>query len=143
MQGENFDSLLASDELRRGGLMNDQIAVVTGGAQGIGLAVAHLLAEQGARVASWDIDPGNGVAMSGLGEGTLAIECDITDLASVEAAYARTCDLLGTPSIRAAVVPNCRKRHRQTKDLPISPAICPSKGCNVQQPRCPRHFPPA
>ena len=79
--------------------MKDQIAVVTGGAQGIGLAVAHLLAEQGARVASWDIDPGNAAAMSGLGEGTLAIECDITDLASVEAAYARTCDLLGTPSI--------------------------------------------
>ena len=79
--------------------MKDQIAVVTGGAQGIGLAVARLLAEQGARVASWDIDPGNAAAMSGLGEGTLAIECDITDLASVEAAYARTCDLLGTPSI--------------------------------------------
>ena len=79
--------------------MKDQIAVVTGGAQGIGLAVAHLLAEQGARVASWDIDPGNAAVMSGLGEGTLAIECDITDLASVEAAYARTCDLLGTPSI--------------------------------------------
>ena len=39
--------------------MKDQIAVVTGGAQGIGLAVARLLAEQGARVASWDIDPGN------------------------------------------------------------------------------------
>ena len=37
--------------------------------------------------------------MSGLGEGTLAIECDITELASVEAAYDRTCDLLGTPSI--------------------------------------------
>ena len=29
--------------------MKDQIAVVTGGAQGIGLAVARLLAEQGAR----------------------------------------------------------------------------------------------
>ena len=79
--------------------MKDQIAVVTGDAQGIGLAVARLLAEQGARAANWDIDPGNAAAMSGLGEGTLAIECDITDLDSVEAAYARTCDLLGTPSI--------------------------------------------
>ena len=63
--------------------MKGQIAVVTGGAQGIGLAVVRLLAEQGARVASWDIYPGNGAAMSGLGEGTLAIECDITDLVSV------------------------------------------------------------
>ena len=45
--------------------MKDQIAVVTGGAQGIGLAVARLLAEQGARVASWDIDPSNAAAMLG------------------------------------------------------------------------------
>ena len=32
--------------------MKDQIAVVTGGAQGIGLSVARRLAEQGAKVAS-------------------------------------------------------------------------------------------
>ena len=37
--------------------------------------------------------------MSGLDEVTLAIECDITDSAAVEAAYARTCDSFGTPSI--------------------------------------------
>ena len=64
---------------------------------GFGLEVARLLSEQGARVASWDIDSGNAAAMSGLSEGALAIECDITDLASVEAAYARTGDLLRTP----------------------------------------------
>ena len=49
--------------------MNDQVAVVTGGAQGIGLAVARLLAEQGASVASWDIDLGNAAAMSALWRG--------------------------------------------------------------------------
>ena len=78
--------------------MKDQIVILTGGAQGIGLVVARLLAEQGARVASWDVDPGNMAAMSGLGEVTLSIECDITYLASVEAAYARNFDLFGTPS---------------------------------------------
>ncbi len=76
-----------------------QSAVVTGGAQGIGFAVAQLLAERGARVASWDIDAGNADAMAGLAGGALAIECDITDLASVQTAYAHTSEAFGTPSI--------------------------------------------
>lgn len=76
-----------------------QVAVVTGGAQGIGLAVARLLARRGARVAGWDIDPGNGDAMTGLGSGALAVPCDITDFDAVEAAMASTQDALGTPSI--------------------------------------------
>ena len=80
-------------------MLEGQIAVVTGGAQGIGFAVASLLSERGARVASWDIDPGNGDAMAGLSGDGLAVECDISDLASVEAAYALTCDAMGTPSI--------------------------------------------
>ena len=80
-------------------MFEGQIAVVTGGAQGIGFAVARLLAERGAKVASWDIDPGNADAMASLGNGSLALTCDITDLSAVEAAQARTCEALGTPSI--------------------------------------------
>lgn len=82
-------------------LMQDQVAVVTGGAQGIGLAVATLLASRGVNIASWDIDPENASAMSGLagqGKGE-AFDCNITDLASVEAAYAATCDRMGVPTI--------------------------------------------
>lgn len=80
-------------------MMDGQVAVVTGGAQGIGFAVARALQEQGARVVSWDIDPGNADAMASLGADALAVDCDITDLAAVEAAYAKTCGSLGVPAI--------------------------------------------
>jgi NAD(P)-dependent dehydrogenase (short-subunit alcohol dehydrogenase family) len=79
--------------------MQNQIAVVTGGAQGIGLAVARLLIQKGVLVASWDIDPGNKDAMADLGSNAIAVECKINDLAKVEAAYARTCEAFGVPSI--------------------------------------------
>lgn len=79
--------------------MENQIAVVTGGAQGIGLAVARLLIQKGVLVASWDIDPGNKDAMAGLGSNAMAVDCKINDLATVEAAYARTCEAFGVPSI--------------------------------------------
>jgi len=80
-------------------MFEGQIAVVTGGAQGIGFAVARLLVERGVKVASWDIDPGNADAMGSLGSNALAITCDITDLGAVEAAQAHTCEAMGTPSI--------------------------------------------
>ena len=79
--------------------MESQIAVVTGGAQGIGFAVARLLIQKGVRVASWDIDPGNNDAMSELGSNAMAVDCKIHGLATVEAAYARTCEAFGVPSI--------------------------------------------
>ena len=75
-----------------------QVAVVTGGAQGIGYAVAKGLAAKGVRIASWDLDALNTSAMEGLGD-ALAVSCDITDQASVEAAFKTTSDSLGTPSI--------------------------------------------
>ncbi len=74
-----------------------QTAVVTGAAQGIGFAVAELLAQKGVKVVSWDVDQGNAAAMDKIG-GT-AIACDITDLASVQAAYAKTCADVDTPTI--------------------------------------------
>ena len=79
--------------------MENQIAVVTGGAQGIGLAVARLLIQKGVLVASWDIDPGNKDAMADLGSNAMAVDCKINDLAAVEAAHARTCEAFGVPSI--------------------------------------------
>lgn len=82
--------------------MDDQIAVVTGGAQGIGFAVAKKLIKQGARVASWDIDTLNEPSMESLSAGTgnaLAMRCDITDPVSIDAALAETREAFGTPTI--------------------------------------------
>ena len=79
--------------------MDKQIAVVTGGAQGIGLAVVKKLIDQGIRVASWDVDPTNAEAMAVFGDQALALNCDITDLASIQSAYAKTTEKLGVPVI--------------------------------------------
>ena len=77
--------------------MKNQIAVITGAAQGIGYAVAKILAEKGVKIVSWDFDPDNPTAMKK--PDGLAIECDISSLASVEVAYKKTCDEVGVPSI--------------------------------------------
>ncbi|UOA26236.1 SDR family NAD(P)-dependent oxidoreductase [Pseudosulfitobacter sp. DSM 107133] len=79
--------------------MQGQAAVITGGAQGIGYAAALALAEKGVTVVSWDIDAGNADAMAALPVPGVAVECDVSDMASVSAAYARTCDSAGVPTI--------------------------------------------
>ena len=56
------------------------VAAVTGGASGIGAAVARELVEQGARVAVLDLDP------TAAESGTLGVHADVADDASVRAA---------------------------------------------------------
>lgn len=59
------------------------VCAVTGGASGIGLATARLLAARGATVAVLDVaDPPDGA-------GLLGVRCDVTDDASVRAAVAQ------------------------------------------------------
>ncbi|WP_282610325.1 SDR family NAD(P)-dependent oxidoreductase [Pelagibius sp. Alg239-R121] len=79
--------------------LDGHIAIVTGGAQGIGFAVAERLAESGAQVASWDLAESNEAAMEKLGSSGLAVSCDITDWNSVTQALAQTRDALDTPNI--------------------------------------------
>lgn len=79
--------------------MHDQVAVITGGAMGIGYAVGQRLSELGARVVSWDVDASNAEAMTKLAHPGTAISCDLSDYASVQAAYAQTCEQVGTPAI--------------------------------------------
>lgn len=67
---------------------SDKVAVVTGGAQGIGRAVVDLLLDQGAQVAVWDLNPDK--AQSEFADrGVLVLGCNIGNWESVtEAAEA-------------------------------------------------------
>ena len=71
-------------------------AVVTGGAAGIGFAVAQRLVASGARVALWDRDAAAlAKAQAALGGDTLTQALDVADAAGVEAAAQATAAALG------------------------------------------------
>jgi len=67
-----------------------QIAVVTGAGGAIGAATARAFAAAGAEVALLDIDAdAAGAAAKAIGGAALAVTCDVTDAASVRAAFDR------------------------------------------------------
>ena len=66
-----------------------RVAVITGGAQGIGRAVADRLAGGGAKVAIWDMDP-DLARDAAAALGGFACACDVADWASVSEAYGKT-----------------------------------------------------
>jgi 3-oxoacyl-[acyl-carrier protein] reductase len=72
----------------------DRVALVTGGARGIGAATAQRLAEEGARVVVSDMDsaPAEEVAKT---FGGLAVACDVTNRDAVEGMIARALSELG------------------------------------------------
>ena len=67
-----------------------RVAVVTGGASGIGAATARQLSDRGVRVVVWDAN------------GSAEVRCDVADAASVDAAIERTTALAGAPSLLVA-----------------------------------------
>jgi 3-oxoacyl-[acyl-carrier protein] reductase len=64
--------------------LSSRVAIVTGGAQGIGRAVAERLARSGARVAIWDLDADLAQATAAsIGGAATGIGIDVTDVAAV------------------------------------------------------------
>ncbi len=70
--------------------LDGQVAVVTGGAQGLGLAMARRMVQSGAKVNLWDVDEkllGEAVAL--LGDAAKSVKVDITDAGAVAGAHAK------------------------------------------------------
>jgi len=80
--------------------LNGQVAVVTGGAQGLGFAMARRLIESGAKVSLWDINAAVlAQAVAALGPAASAETVDITDLPGLQAAHERVESAIGPVSI--------------------------------------------
>ena len=83
--------------------LRDKVAVVTGGARGLGYQMAGALAAHGVEVALVDVLPGvndSAVTLANAnGVRTVGITADVTDAESIGAAVAAIAGSLGVPSI--------------------------------------------
>jgi sorbitol-6-phosphate 2-dehydrogenase len=80
--------------------LKHKVALVTGGAQGLGEAICHRLAREGAHIAVADLNLAGAEAIAAAvpeqtGQRAIAVQVDVTDEAQVHAMVQRTLDELG------------------------------------------------
>jgi 2-dehydro-3-deoxy-L-rhamnonate dehydrogenase (NAD+) len=80
--------------------LKNRVAIITGGARGIGLATAERFARSGAKPALWDLDGAEAAARRV--EGAIGCTVDVTDEKSVATALAETERRLGPIDILVA-----------------------------------------
>jgi NAD(P)-dependent dehydrogenase (short-subunit alcohol dehydrogenase family) len=83
--------------------LQGKVAVVTGGARGLGLQIARALASQGVHVGLLDLLPDVKESARAVADDfevrTLGLQADVTDDESIATAFAQASDTLGTPTI--------------------------------------------
>lgn len=89
------------------GVLDGRVAIVTGGARGVGRGISLAFAKEGATVVMAEVNTETGPAteaeLRGLGASALWIECDVTKKADVEATVERTIAEFG----RLDILVNC------------------------------------
>src|SRR6266568_3886068 len=77
------------------GRFDGKVALVTGGANGIGAATSELFGSEGASVVVVDLDQGASDAVAGRIGKAIGVACDVTKREQVDAAVQRTTDDFG------------------------------------------------
>ena len=80
--------------------LQDKVALITGGAQGLGKSIALAMAREGANIVICDINPDTiptaAAEIEALGRQCLGVRCDVSSSDSVREMYAQIADRFGT-----------------------------------------------
>jgi NAD(P)-dependent dehydrogenase (short-subunit alcohol dehydrogenase family) len=84
-------------------VLQDKVAVITGGNSGIGLAIAHRFAQEGARVfiTGRDVDRLE-AAVKAIGPSATGVRADVTALSDLDALYAQVGEQAGRIDVLVA-----------------------------------------